>query len=217
MGKKVFVSYKYADTNVLALPGILSTKVRDYVNIIQDGIDFNDHLYMGEDDGEDLGTLADSTIGSKLGDKIYGSTITIILISKGMKENIPDKDQWIPWEVSYSLREQSRNGIRSKTNALLAVVLPDNYGNHDYFMRYNPACDSITYMTGTLFDILSANMFNRKKSDTQICNGTIIHKGYFSYIYCVKWENFIGNINHYINISLEIWRKRDEYEIRKSV
>lgn len=217
MGKKVFVSYKYADTNVLALPGIFSTKVRDYVNVIQDAIDSNDHLYMGEDDGEDLGTLADSTIGSKLGDKIYGSTVTIILISKGMKENIPDKDQWIPWEVSYSLREQSRNGIRSKTNALLAVVLPDNYGNYDYFMRYNPACDSTTYMTGTLFDILSANMFNRKKSDTRICNGTTIHEGYFSYIYCVKWENFKRNINHYINISLEIWSKRDEYEIRKSV
>lgn len=217
MGKKIFVSYKYADSSVLALPGIHFTKVRDYVDVLQTKIDYSDHIYKGEDDGEDLGTLADSTIGSKLGDKIYDSTITIVFISKGMRENKPDKDQWIPWEVSYSLREQSRNGIRSKTNAVLAVVLPDNSGNYEYFMKYNSECNSTTYMTEILFDILAANMFNKKNPKTRTCNGTTIHEGYFSYIYCVKWEYFITKINHYIDIALEIWSKKDEYEIRKNV
>lgn len=217
MGKKIFVSYKYADANVRALTGFHSTTVRDYVDILQAKLDASDHIYKGEDDGEDLSTLEDSTIGSKLGDKIFDSTVTIVFISKWMKENAPEKDQWIPWEISYSLREQSREGKTSKTNAMLAVVLPDNLGSYEYFLKYNAECNSTTYMTDYLFGILGENMFNIKKPETKPCNGTTIYSGYFSYIHTVKWDNFINDINRYIEIALEIWRKRDEYEIRKNV
>ena len=83
-----------------------------------------------------MNSLADSTIESKLGDKIFDSSVTIVFISKGMRENNkPDKDQWIPWEISYSLREQSRQSANSKTNTVLAVVLPDESGNYEYFMQ----------------------------------------------------------------------------------
>lgn len=217
MGKKIFVSYKYADGQVRNLPNNYFTTVRDYVDVLQSKLDNSDHIYKGEDDGEDMGSLADSTIGSKLGDKIFDSSVTIVLISKGMKENKPDKDQWIPWEISYSLREQSRQGRTCKTNAVLAVILPDEWSNYDYFMRYNPDCNSTTYMTDILFDILRDNMFNIKQPSTRTCNGTTIYEGYYSYIYTVKWDNFIDNINTYIDISVRIWGERDKYNIRKNV
>ncbi len=217
MGKKIFVSYKYADGQVRNLPNNYFTTVRDYVDVLQSKLDYSDHIYKGEDDGEDMSSLADSTIGSKLGDKIFDSSITIVFISKGMKENKPDKDQWIPWEISYSLREQSRQGRTSKTNAVLAVVLPDQWGNYDYFMKYNPDCNSTTYMTNILFDILRDNMFNIKQPSTRTCNGTTIYEGYYSYIHTVKWDNFIGSINTYIDIAVQINSNKDNYNIRKGV
>ncbi len=217
MGKKIFTSYKYADPNVRAIQSINSTTVRDYVDILQSKIDASDHINKGEDDGDDMGTLADSTIASKLGDKIFDSTVTIVFISKGMKDNTPENDQWIPWEISYSLREQSRQGVNSKTNAILGVVLPDQYGTYDWYYRHNPDCNSITHFTGQLFTILKENMFNIKNPQTRVCNGTTITDGEASFIKTVEWDNFIGSINWYIEKALEIWRNRQDYNIRKTV
>ncbi len=218
MGKKIFVSYKYADTLVKPIPNkIFRTTVRDYIDIFQSKIDYTDHIYKGENDGESLESLADSTIGSKLGDKIFDSTVTIVFISKGMKENIPDKDQWIPWEISYSLREQSRQGRNSKTNAILGVVLPDNFGSYEYYYKYNPECNSTTHFTNQLFDILKQNMFNIKNPNLRTCNGTIIHEGESSYIKTIEWDNFINNINNYIEIAVDIWRNRENYKLKKTV
>lgn len=217
MGKKIFVSYKYADGQVRNLPNNFYTTARDYVDVLQSKLDNSDHIYKGEDDGEDLGSLADSTIGSKLGDKIFDSSVTIVFISKGMKEAKLDKDQWIPWEISYSLKEQSRQGRTSKTNAVLAVVLPDEWDSYDYFMKYNPNCNSTRLMTNTLFDILRYNMFNIKQPETRECNGSTIYHGYSSYIHSVKWIDFINDIDTYIDIAVQIRDNRDNYNIRKNV
>lgn len=220
MGKKIFVSYKYSDSQVKSLDGIFETTARHYVDIIDKLLETQyHHIFKGEDDGEDMSTLADSTIGSKLGDKIFDSSVTIVLITKGMKENIPEKDQWIPWEVSYSLKEQSREGGNSKTNAMLAVVIPDENNSYDYFMTSNPSCNSITYHTNNLFQILRDNMFNLKDKESNVkhCNGSKIYLGRPSYITSVKWENFISNADYYLDLASEIRQDIDKYDLKKTV
>lgn len=220
MGKKVFVSYKYSDSKVLALTGISGTTARDYVDKIESLLEIGDHIYKGEDDGEDMGTLEDSRIASKLGDKIFDSTITIVLISKGMREiGTAEKDQWIPWEVSYSLKEQSREGEKSKTNALLAIVLPDEEGKYDYYITNNLECNSRTLNTDFLFQILRDNMFNliERESNIRNCNGSKIYEGFPSYIYSVKWKDYVVNPNRFIDIAISIRQNIDKYDLTKTV
>jgi hypothetical protein len=221
MGKAVFVSYKYSDSNVLLLPNALGvTRARHYVDEIEKYLEVDDHVYKGEDDGESMKALEDSTISSKLGDKIFSSSITIVLISRGMKQlNLQERDQWIPWEVSYSLKEQRRNGQNSKTNAILAVVLPDNAGSYGYFITENPQCNSITYHTGFLFQILRENMFNHKKKDaaSRICNGQMIYDGFPSYVYPVKSEEFILDVSSYLKVADRIRQNLNDYNIVKAI
>src|SRR6187402_770755 len=99
MGKNVFVSYKYADTLVNDLKkkkltfnnGDIQvvprqTIVRDYVDQLQSILDDEDHINLGEKDGESLKDFSEDYIASSLKDKIYRSSVTIVMISRGMVE-----------------------------------------------------------------------------------------------------------------------------------
>ncbi|MDR0926382.1 MAG: TIR domain-containing protein [Ignavibacteria bacterium] len=262
MGRKVFISYKYADEDVslqyLACYALIKLcdaneikkeidkgeyefyeniklfieemekqnqkiTVRDYVDLIQEVIG-EEHINKGEKDDEDLSDKSDDQIWELLKEKMYDSSITLVIISPNMKElNKRERNQWIPWEISYSLRRTTRGDKTSDTNAILAVVLPDSNDNYDYFITQSTCqyCnDTITSSkTQSLFGILHKNMFNKSnpikcKKDRR-CNCYCDENN--SYISVVKFEDFIENYNDYFDIAISIKDNIQKYNVTKEV
>lgn len=200
MGNKVFISYKYADSSVQNLSTTLyweQTTPRHYVDIIQQKLlPKYGHINKGENDGESLATFKESTIYSKLADKIFDSSITILLISPNMKIfYAAEKDQWIPWEISYSLRTKNRNGNYSKPNAILAVVLPDTLGSYSYADNYNFG-----------FDIIRLNKNNVKPS--------YLWGNDSNYIVQCTWTQFLSQFDSWIEKSLRNRSNVEKYNLR---
>lgn len=202
---KIFISYKYSDSSVKRLSPYQEATARDYVDILQaklakDGI----HINKGEKDNESLAQFKDETIQTKLSDKIFDSSVTIVLLSPNMKEwwN-SESEQWIPWEIAYSIKNKKRALSSSKRNAILLVALPDWNGNYNY-----------TDQPGFYFNIINNNRNNLKYSYpanylTPNCSQ--------SYMLKCNWDKFISNINDWINAAVEIKENADKYIINTKV
>lgn len=223
MGYKVFVSYKYADDTVFSI-GEKHT-VRDYVNFLQNKKFSGDDLNKAENDNEDLSDFKDDTIQTHLKTKIWDSSITIVLISPNMKDrNISEENQWIPWEISYSLKSVTRFKRRSQSNGILAVVLPDITGDYSYFVKpfyyvdnFGKSREATTIYNSSTFSILSKNMFNEKSPNIQIIQGEKIYFGNYSYILVVRWDRFISNIDLYLDKASFLRNCIDDYNITKTI
>lgn len=190
MGRKIFVSYKYWDTNVYPISGttIMTSKVRDYVTWLENKFtQRSNNIYKGERDNEDISYKSEEYIWSNLKDRIYDSSITIVLISPNMKEKYKrERSQWIPWEIAYSIRETRRKNYTSHSNAILAVILPDKNNSYGY------------YNQSSLFKIISENVKN-------------------GYIPVVKWKDFKYKCDYYIDKAYEAQKSTPKYLLRRSV
>lgn len=194
MGKKIFVSYKYADSNVRPITSSFSYSdtARNYVDKLEELIGMVD-IYKGENDGNDLSALADDSIWNALKQKIYDSSITIVLVSPNMKDPTKlESAQWIPQEIAYSLKEISHNNICSRTNALIYVVLPDRNGSYEYCIQRSLG-NVAHFNQSVVFGIMANNMRNRKLSAP---TGTPV-----DYAVIALWDQFIANYNRYIALA----------------
>lgn len=190
MGRKIFISYKYWDNDVASVPRFsdYNPKVRDYVSWLEDKFtNRTEHYYKGEKDNQDLSDYSENYIWDQLKEKIFDSSITIVLISPNMKEPRRwDKSQWIPWEISYSLRKTWRSSYTSQRNAVLGVVLPDKNNSYSYYSNMR------------LFSILEKNISN-------------------GYIPIVKWDDFKYNCDKYMEQAYQSKQDTVENRIQISV
>ena len=205
MGRKIFISYKYSDSSVERLSLYQEATARDYVDFLQtklekDGI----HINKGEKDNESLAQFKDETIQTKLSDKIFDSSVTIVLLSPNMKEKLTaESEQWIPWEIAYSIKNKKRELSSSKRNAILLVALPDWNGNYNY-----------TDQPSFYFNIISNNRNNLKYSYTA---NYLTPNCSQSYMLKCNWDKFISNVNGWINAAVEIKENADKYIINTKI
>lgn len=225
---KIFISYKYGDKSVRQNDNCNWTHwqseiddgsyltARDYVDHLMEKV-LTDHTNKAEKDDEDLSHLTEDAIQQKLYDRIYDSTVTIVLVSKNMKEAKHESLQWIPREIAYSLRDKTREDRTSYTNGVLAVILPDEGGSYEHGVKYYNCVTE--FQTHNFFKIISANMFNRNEHKTNICAvcGNRHHYGDdHSYIYPVRWDNFVNNHNFYVDHVLGLKDRLDEFDLKKT-
>lgn len=227
---KIFISYKYGDKHVRQNNSINWNDwlvevengnyltARDYVTHLMENV-LTDHTNKAEKDGEDLSNLAEDVIQQKLYNRIYDSTVTIVLISKQMKDPTIQNLQWIPREVSYSLKEKTREDRTSYTNGILAIALPDEDGKYDYAVAHKD-CGARSWQIHRFFKIISSNMFNRINKNHDLCISCLgyHHNGFdHSYVHPVKWDDFIKNHNLYIDRVLDLKDRLNEFKLTKNL
>jgi len=183
MARKTFISYKYSEAK----------KIRDAI-IKKLGDDSK--YYQGEaSDSPNLTDKKTETIKTYLKDMIHGTSVLIVVISPNMKDS-----NWIDWEISYALKEITREDRTSRTNGIIGVIKKVN-GSYDWLITEGTKDDGVTYIThdkSKMYPIINENMHN----STPPIYGNEKHelwdwdKG--SYISLIKEEMFLKDPNNYI-------------------
>jgi hypothetical protein len=184
MAKKTFIAYKYSEAQDL----------RDEI-IKKLGDDAS--YYQGETaDSPDLTDTSIENIKENLKNMIFGTSVTIVIVSPNLKESM-----WVDWEIEYSLKEYKRGNTKSHTNGIIGVVMKVN-GSYDWLISsfQNPdGCSTRSIDNSKLYDIIKKNRFNLITDDKYSCptcktfdqlNG--------SYISLVEQDRFLINPQYFI-------------------
>lgn len=189
MAHKTFISYKYSEAQF--------TRDRIIRALGKDAT-----YYQGEtSDSPNLADYKTATIKDRLKAMIYGTSVTIVIISPNMRQS-----QWIPWEIQYSLYSVPRAGITSRTNGIVAVI-QKNYGRYSWFY------DDKVYVP----NIILKNRYNLKLEKYNDVATRANNSLWSSYISYVEEDDFIRYPHLYIDNAFEKSKKTDDYDIRKQI
>lgn len=184
MAHKTFISYKYDEAQ----------EVR---NRIIDALGDDATYYMGEtSDSPDLSDTSTENIKRVLSDMMWGTSVTIVVISPHMKES-----NWIDWEIEYSLKRVTRKDRTSQTNGVVGVIMKYN-GSYDWIKnthRNNDGCVSSSYKEGCLYPIIKENRLNQNPKVYSCDNCKTVDALSGSYISFVEEDTFLAEPQKYID------------------
>ncbi|MGG1021129.1 TIR domain-containing protein [Bacillus paralicheniformis] len=198
MARKTFISYKYSE----------ATDLRDK---IVEALGDDSKYYQGEtSESPDLSDRTTDYIKDQLKNMIYSTSVTIVIISPGMK-----KSNWIDWEIEYSLKQIKRGDRTSGTNGVVGVVMKHN-GGYSWLRPTSTNSDghtSILTNNEYLYDIIIKNRFNQDPPEYTCdeCKNVDMLTG--SYISLIKEEDFLENPDKYIENAYEKSQNTSNYDI----
>lgn len=183
MARETFISYKYSD----------AVEVRDR---IYENMGEYARFYRGENGfSPNKSDDSDNVIWNYLKDMIWGTSVTIVVVSPEML-----KSSWIADEISYSLKKISRDGTQSQRNGVVAVIKKVN-GGYSWFkhsVTYPDGHTSNGYYEEKVFQIIRENRWNQYPQ-VYVCERCkTIDSLNGSYIAYVEEDEFIYNMDKYI-------------------
>lgn len=201
MAHKTFISYKYSEA-------------QDLRDDIIDALGEDASYYQGEtSDSPDLTDYTTETIREHLKDMIFGTTVTIVIISPHMTES-----EWIDWEIEYSLREYSRNGKKSKSNGVVGVVMKVD-GGYDWLRSTTTHADGHTSTkndTNKMYKIINDNRFNENPKVYTCSKCKTVDRLSGSYISLIPEDEFLDDPNFFIENAYQKCQSIDKYTISKT-
>ena len=200
MARKTFISYKYSEAQSLRNK-ILKSLGDDAV------------YYQGETaDSPDLTDNATETIKKKLTDMMYGTSVTIVVVSPNFK-----KSKWIDWEIEYCLKEITRQGRTSRTNGVFGIIQKVK-GSYDWLVTTttkSDGCSVRSYRTSKLYSIINDNRYNRTGHGYSCDRCKIYSQLDGSYISLIDESDFLQDPGKYIENAYQKSEKYDEFDLRK--
>jgi hypothetical protein len=201
MARKTFISYKYSEARQLR---------DDILESIGDDAQY----YQGEtSDSPDLTDTTTENIKKNLRDMIYGTSVTIVIISPNMT-----KSQWIDWEIEYSLKEMTRNDKTSRTNGIVGIIMKYNggYGWIETNQQKEDGCTARVIDDDKLYSIIFKNRFNLRNPKYSCYQCKTIDRLTGSYISLVDEDAFLENPSKYIENAFDKSSEIDNFNITKN-
>jgi len=200
MARKTFISYKYSETQNL----------RDK---ILKALGDDAQYYQGEtSDSPDLTDTTTDNIKKNLRDMIYGTSVTIVIVSPNMT-----KSSWIDWEIEYSLKETRRSDKTSRTNGVVGIIMKYN-GGYDWIQTKKKnidGCNSIMIDNKKLYSVIRNNRFNLKEPVYSCDKCKTVDWLTGSYISLIKEEIFLSDLSKYIENAFQKSKDIKSFNIKK--
>ena len=201
MARKTFISYKYSEA-------------QDLRDTILEALGEDATYYQGEtSDSPDLTDTTTENIKNNLKDMIYGTSVTIVVISPNLKDS-----NWIDWEIEYSLKEITREDKTSRTNGVVGVIMKCT-GGYDWIVgesSYDDGCKPRTIDRSKLYEIINNNRLNLNPPEYACESCKTIDKLNGSYISLIEQEEFLGDTSKYIENAFEKSERIDNFKISKT-
>ena len=183
MARKTFISYKYSEA-------------RELRDRIIEALGEDAQYYKGEHGfSPNRSNDRDETIWKYLKDMIWGTSVTIVILSPNMK-----KSDWIAKEISYSLQKVSRDGTQSQRNGVVAVVMKVN-GDYSWLATTKKTEDGhlvTSYNDSIVFDIITENRYNQREKVYSCNKCKSVSRDTGSYISYIFEDEFLSDPQKYI-------------------
>lgn len=201
MARETFIAYKYSEAQDL----------RDEI-IKKLGNDAS--YYQGETaDSPDLTGTSVEKIKENLKNMIFGTSVTIVIISPELKQS-----KWVDWEIQYSLKEYKRESTTSRTNGIIGVVKKVNESYDWLISSYQKpdGCTTRSTNTSLLYNIVNNNRFNLNTEDKYSCpNCKTFDQLSGSFISLIEEERFLSNPQFFIENAYEKSKAIGSYNLSK--